>query len=140
MSPDSRSTAEELAATWPAVPASVAGARTAVARFAEAVGATEAALSAVKVAVSEAVTNAVVHAYIEDADPGTVHIAADHDADALRVVVIDEGRGMKPRPDSPGIGLGLPLIAQMTRGFEVHSNETGGTCLEMYFALDLESM
>lgn len=50
--------------------------------------------------------------------------------------VIDEGGGMRPRPDSPGVGLGLPLIAQMTQAFEVRSSAAGGTCLDMSFALD----
>ena len=51
------------------------------------------------------------------------------------VVVADEGRGMLPRTDSPGLGLGLPLIAQMTQSLEVHDRQGGGTEIRMSFAL-----
>ena len=42
---------------------------------------------------------------------------------------------MRPRPDSPGLGLGLPLIAQMAASFEVHERDSGGTEVRMRFAL-----
>src|SRR5205814_1061351 len=78
-------------------------------------------------AVSEAATNAVVHAYADQPEGGTVAVEAGIDDDVLWVKVCDQGRGMRPRPDSPGLGLGLPLIAQMTTDFEVHEGDAGGT-------------
>ena len=42
---------------------------------------------------------------------------------------------MLPRTDSPGLGLGLPLIAQMTESLEVHDRSGGGTEIRMAFAL-----
>ena len=42
---------------------------------------------------------------------------------------------MLPRTDSPGLGLGLPLIAQMTESLEVHDRAGGGTEIRMAFAL-----
>ena len=61
-----------------------------------------------RVAVSEAVTNAVVHAYVDAPAPGEVEVFAKRDPDdGLEVHVSDEGRGMMPRRDSPGIGVGL---------------------------------
>lgn len=126
---------QRLTGSWLGVPASVAEARAAVAGFAESAGATTEGIAAVTVAVSEAVTNAVLHAYLDAPSAGPVHVEAEREAQRLRVRVTDEGRGMMPRPDSPGIGLGLPLIAQMTQAFEVRLGAAGGTCLDMSFEL-----
>ncbi|HEX2102068.1 MAG TPA: ATP-binding protein [Solirubrobacteraceae bacterium] len=40
----------------------------------------------------------------------SVHIGRDHFAE---VVVRDDGIGMSPRGDSPGVGLGLSLIERL---------------------------
>ena len=124
-----------LSCVWPAVAASVAEARTAVGAFAESAGATADALAAVSLAVSEAVTNAVLHAYLDRDVPGPVEVRARREAATVVVEVADEGRGMLPRTDSPGLGLGLPLIAQMTESLEVHDRAGGGTEIRMAFAL-----
>ena len=124
-----------LARAWPAVAASVAEARNAVTAFAEAAGATGDALAAVSLAVSEAVTNAVLHAYLDRPEPGKIEVRARREAGSVIVEVADEGRGMLPRTDSPGLGLGLPLIAQMTESLEVHDRRGGGTEIRMAFAL-----
>jgi anti-sigma regulatory factor (Ser/Thr protein kinase) len=124
-----------LTRVWPAVAASVAEARTAVSSFAESAGATADALAAVSLAVSEAVTNAVLHAYLDREQPGPVEVRARREAATVVVEVADEGRGMLPRTDSPGLGLGLPLIAQMTESLEVHDRAGGGTEIRMAFAL-----
>jgi serine/threonine-protein kinase RsbW/stage II sporulation protein AB (anti-sigma F factor) len=42
---------------------------------------------------------------------------------------------MRPRPDSPGLGLGLPLIARLSASLEVATAESGGTRLCMSFPL-----
>ena len=42
---------------------------------------------------------------------------------------------MKPRTDSPGLGIGLPLMTQMTESLEFRENTHGGTDVEMRFAL-----
>jgi serine/threonine-protein kinase RsbW len=77
-------------------------------------------VDAVELAVSEAVANVTVHAYRDEqrpADaPGRVRVAARIDGGDLWVVVSDDGVGMAPRADSPGLGLGLPLIAQLSDG------------------------
>jgi anti-sigma regulatory factor (Ser/Thr protein kinase) len=124
-----------LSAEWPAVAASVAEARAAVSAFAEAAGANRDALAAVSLAVSEAVTNAVLHAYLDREEPGPIEVRARCEADTVVVEVADEGRGMLPRTDSPGLGLGLPLIAQMTESLEVHDRNGGGTEIRMAFPL-----
>jgi serine/threonine-protein kinase RsbW len=126
-----------LSRTWSAVPSAVGEARRAVAEHARALGATPAAVSAIQLAVSEAMTNAVQHAYADDVQPGPIAVTVEAMGSAsLCVIVADEGRGMRPRPDSPGLGLGLPLISQMTQSFEVHSGEARpGTELSMRFDL-----
>src|SRR3954471_1051767 len=121
--------------SWSAVPASVAEVRRAVVEFAGHHGATPAALAAIELGVSEATTNAVQHAYLESDHPGPVLITAEPLETCLRVAVQDEGPGMRPRPDSPGLGLGLPLISQMTQSFEVQQAPGGGTILCMRFDL-----
>src|SRR3954467_6782201 len=97
--------------TWPATPDHVKDARTCVAALARRAGAPTATLDGVRLAVSEAVSNAVVHGYRGRA-PGAVTVAAEAEDHELRVTVSDEGCGPAPRADSPGAGLGLPLIAQ----------------------------
>jgi serine/threonine-protein kinase RsbW/stage II sporulation protein AB (anti-sigma F factor) len=123
------------ARTWPAVAASVGEIRTAVAEFAAAAGAGDTAIAAVKLAVSEAATNAVLHAYVEHAGPGDVHVTAEHRPGAMCVVVRDDGRGMLPRSDSPGSGFGLVLIGQFAEHHEVVPVAAGGTSLRMRFSL-----
>jgi len=113
--------------SWPAVAQSVAPARRAAIDFASRLGATPAAL---------AVTNAVQHAYNgRGGDPGPVTLTVEAAGGGLRVVVADEGIGMRPQPDSSGLGLGLPLIAQITHSFEVRQPPRGGTILAMRFDL-----
>jgi serine/threonine-protein kinase RsbW len=126
---------DRLVVSWPAAPTSVSAARRAVVDHACSLGATPAALAAVELAVSEAMNNAVQHAYPDADRPGPVTITAEPLDGVLRVVVADQGRGMRPRPDSAGLGLGLPLISQMTQSFEVHQPPAGGTVLSMRFDL-----
>src|SRR3954452_19567237 len=68
---------------------------------------------AIGVVVTEAVTNAVVHAYRDRNAPGRVHVSASLDDEGVEVAVDDDGLGMSPRVDSPGIGLGLPLMGDL---------------------------
>jgi len=76
----------------------------------------------------------VLHAYLDALAPGLLSVEAYHEDDALVVVVTDEGTGMVPRPDSPGLGMGLPLIARLAHRLEVSSHIPTGTRLQMTFA------
>jgi anti-sigma regulatory factor (Ser/Thr protein kinase) len=108
---------------YPALPESVAVVRAALVDFAMRIGASQATIAAVELAVSEAVTNVVVHAYRDAAEPGVVEVAAARASGELCVIVADAGSGLRPRPDSPGLGLGLGLIAQVSDGVDlVQSN------------------
>ena len=98
--------------TLPARAENVAVVRHALGGLGEALDLDPQMLSDVKLAVTEACTNVVVHAYGEDEGP--MEVAATLDGQSLRVTVRDEGLGIVPRADSPGLGLGLPLIATLT--------------------------
>lgn len=93
------------------------------------------ALADVKLAVTEACTNVVVHAYPEG-DDGPMAVTAGLHRGALTVTVTDEGRGILPRPDSPGLGLGLPLIATLASSVELGTNDREETEVRMIFELD----
>ena len=88
-----------------------------------------------ELAVSEVVTNAVLHAYVTHETPGSVHVVAEkHDGDGFVVTISDHGGGIRPRPDSPGLGLGLPLVARLATSFELQSPPEGGSRVCMHFA------
>jgi serine/threonine-protein kinase RsbW/stage II sporulation protein AB (anti-sigma F factor) len=87
----------------------------------------------VRLAVSEAVSNAIVHGY-RDSPVGEVTLEAEAAGSRVRVVVRDAGCGMSPRSDSPGAGFGLPLIAEMSETVSVTPGRGGrGTELCMTF-------
>jgi serine/threonine-protein kinase RsbW len=121
-----------LARRFPAQADQVRLARREVEAYAREHGAVDPA--GIALAVSEAVTNAVIHAYVDRPVPGDVEVLAErHPDDGLEVHVCDEGRGMMPRSDSPGLGVGLPLVAKLAQRFRVETRPTGGTAVSMVF-------
>lgn len=98
----------------PARAPSVAVLRTAVTNFAEHCGATARQSEDIALATSEALTNAVLHAYVGLDLPGEVVVRAAVSDGCFEVVVSDRGSGVQPRSDSPGLGLGLGLIARLS--------------------------
>ena len=129
------STSAGVEGSFPALPDSVAAARMLVGGWLRAAMPGEDLLAGdVALAVSEACTNVIMHAY-PNGDSGGFQVAARQEADTVTVVVSDQGSGMVPRPDSPGLGLGLPLIASLTDGVEVRpASEGPGTVLSMRFS------
>jgi serine/threonine-protein kinase RsbW/stage II sporulation protein AB (anti-sigma F factor) len=115
----------------PAIPTSVTTARRAVSDLAGKVGA---AAGDVALAVSEAVGNAVTHAF-RDRPPGTIRVIAARRRNQLVVKVIDDGTGMVPNVDSPGLGLGISVISKLARDVRFDSSERG-TTVAMSFAID----
>jgi serine/threonine-protein kinase RsbW len=120
---------------YPAVPESVAAVRSALVVYATRAGASGRLCADLALAASEAVTNVVVHAYREWEIPGTVEVTAVVDTDGLLVTIIDAGTGLRPRLDSPGLGLGLAVIAQAADGLDVIQPSAGGLELRMRFVL-----
>jgi serine phosphatase RsbU (regulator of sigma subunit)/anti-sigma regulatory factor (Ser/Thr protein kinase)/PAS domain-containing protein len=124
-----------LQETYPAVDSTVAHARHSVARFAAAAGGLEGErLDAVRLAVSEAVTNAVIHAY-PDRD-GEVQVSAAVTSRKLQVLVIDSGRGLQAPAENPGLGFGLKLMAEASDDFDAVERAEGGTEVRLVFDLD----
>ncbi|MEA2321697.1 MAG: hypothetical protein QOD81_1547 [Solirubrobacteraceae bacterium] len=122
-----------LVLQFPAVADQVPPARHTVRAYAAQHGACDP--HAVALALSEAVSNAVLHAYADAPEPGDVEVVAQRFADdGLKVVVCDAGSGMKPRPDSPGLGAGLALIGALADGVRVEARPGGGTRVAMSFA------
>jgi serine/threonine-protein kinase RsbW len=121
--------------TWPATPEHVGDARACVADFASRLGVPASIVDGVRLAVSEAVSNAVLHGY-RDGATGPVTVIAEADDGELVVIVCDRGDGLSARADSPGVGLGLPLISEVTESLSVSPGHDGrGTVLRMTFVL-----
>ena len=125
----------ELLRRVPAEVGQVAGMRNAVLSFAEVCGVTKAGRADVALAVGEACTNVVMHAYVDAAAPGSLTVEASHCDGELVVAVRDEGRGMLPRTDSPGLGLGLSIIRRVSHRLEICGNGASGTEVRMTFAV-----
>ena len=125
-----------LTHSLPATADSVSRLRRAVADFASRHGASDRSLEALNLAVSEALTNVVVHAYRNEVAPGPVLVLVTLSDGAVIVTVADEGCGLTPRSDSPGLGLGMGLMARLADTFEVKPRAAPpGMELRMRFAL-----
>jgi anti-sigma regulatory factor (Ser/Thr protein kinase) len=137
------STSEGVTATpdlelkLPARAENVAVIRHAFGGFAEALTVDEQTLADIKLAVTEACTNVVIHAY-EEGEEGDLEVDAIIEDVRLTVVIRDSGRGIVPRPDSPGLGLGLPLIATLAESLELGKDHADQTEVRMTFRLDEE--
>jgi len=119
----------------PARAENVAVIRHALGGLGDALGLDPGDLADMKLAVTEACTNVVMHAYPEDVD-GELWVSATLGEDTIAIAVRDAGRGITPRPDSPGLGLGLPLIASLAEHLEVGSGDSdASTEVTMVFRL-----
>jgi anti-sigma regulatory factor (Ser/Thr protein kinase) len=91
--------------------------------FASSHGAGGVQLSSIVLAVSEAVSNVVVHAY-PDGETGFVRLTADIEEDALEIVIADDGQGFRPGT-SDRLGIGLAVIAGSAADFAISHGEEG---------------
>lgn len=128
-----QSVLRNLNETYEASPRSVAEGRAKLADFAAKAGATPSQVDAVRLAASEAMTNSVLHAY--RGGPGLIHVNAAIASGELWILISDDGCGLKPRADRPGLGLGLGLISEVSDDFAVVSRATGGTEVRIRFNL-----
>jgi anti-sigma regulatory factor (Ser/Thr protein kinase) len=123
-----------LSESAPAVPAAVPWARGLVGAFAAAAGVHGQRLEDVRLATSEAVTNAVAYAY--DDAPGLLHVIGAVVSGELWLVIADDGNGMRTRPSATrGLGLGLGLMAQLSDALTILSRSSGGVEVRMRFDL-----
>jgi anti-sigma regulatory factor (Ser/Thr protein kinase) len=84
----------------------------------------------VQLAVTEAATNAVMHGYAQAA--GELTVSAVVQDGELAIVIGDTGRGFDERRDSPGLGVGLSIIATVAERLRIITNP-GGTEIHMAF-------
>jgi serine/threonine-protein kinase RsbW len=118
--------------TLPARAENVVLVRHVVAALAEALRLPPALIEDVKLAVTEACTNVVRHAYAGSEGPLEVRLEPE-DGDALTVVVTDHGEGMRPGRSDDGPGLGLPLIAALAHQLEIRREPDNGSRVRMQF-------
>lgn len=98
----------------------------------EAAGIADDRIGDIALAVTEACANAVLHAY-PDHD-GTFEVAATLPVEGpLTVTVRDHGAGLTPRVDSPGLGVGLPVMAAIADSLEIDTPSGAGTIVRMTF-------
>jgi serine/threonine-protein kinase RsbW len=124
----------EVLLVMPARPEGVGVVRQALAGVADALDFDATVLADMKMAVTEACTNVVVHAYDEE---GMLEVEMLAGEDGLTIVVRDHGSGIQPRParaGAPALGLGLPLIAALSDAFELRGSAGVGTEVRMTFA------
>lgn len=125
---------DTLSESYPATVASVPVARTAVADYAARAGLDGSRLDAVRLAVSEAVTNVVRHAY-RDGQTGSFEVTATAVDGELWVLVADDGCGHQSPSQNSGLGFGLALIAEASEHYVVAERATGGTEVRMRFRI-----
>jgi anti-sigma regulatory factor (Ser/Thr protein kinase) len=125
---------EPLVKAYPPVAESVGCARRTLTRLASAAGAAAEKVEAIRLAVSEAMTNAVLEsrggdrairvqaAVVDDA------LAVSIDADRSQLPAIDPDRGL-------GAGVGLALIAHAADELAIAKRSSGATELRMRFGL-----
>jgi len=116
-----------------AEPVVVGELRRGVADFTRAHGADEDVIDRIALAVSEAVTNAIIHAFV-GREAGRVALTAEAGEGSILLRVLDDGRGMTPHPESPGLGLGLTMMASMASRCDIRQGPGGaGTEVRLVF-------
>ncbi len=129
---------ERLAVSYPALAESVAQARSAAGAFAAAAGASSRQLEDIRLLVSEAVTNAVQHAYSAPAGcVAAVHLTGFVAARELWIFVADDGCGLRAEGDgsSEGLGLGLVWMTAFSDELTLHTRASGGLEVRLRFHL-----
>ena len=112
-------------------------ARVAIAAFVSQLDPTIEEITDVKTAVSEAVTNSIIHGYQNRTD-GIVEVEAILEGNEITIIISDKGKGinniemaMEPlytsRPDLERSGMGFTVMETFMDGLEVESEEGKGT-------------
>jgi serine/threonine-protein kinase RsbW len=120
----------------PALPANVALVRQALAGLTDELGVDPARAADMKIALTEACTNVVVHAYGDDPGPLEVTMGVEHGR--LVLGVRDRGNGLHPLPgrdEGAPLGFGLALIASLSDELGLVGGQHG-TEVRIAFSLD----
>lgn len=130
----------EMEVSFLSVPENEAFARVVIAAFAVQLSPTVSEIADVKTAVSEAVTNAIVHGY--EGTRGMVTMRAIIDGTALAIEVSDRGKGisnvkqaMEPffttHPEQERSGMGFAVMQTFMDEVDVQSAPGSGTSVRM---------
>jgi anti-sigma regulatory factor (Ser/Thr protein kinase) len=122
--------ANPFEARIPGTPLGVAMLRREMTGLAKDCGMDSEGIADVRLAVTEAATNAVMHAYAKA--EGELRVTAAMKDGELAIVIGDTGPGLVERRDSPGLGAGLSVIASVAERFKIVSHP-GGTEIHMAF-------
>ena len=126
---------DRLSLEVPAAAAAVPGARRAITRLCEHLGLAGELTERIRLAVTEACTNCVLHAY-GDATTATFAVEARVEGDWLLLVVRDHGQGMVAgRAREDALRLGLRLIRELADSASVSTRPGRGTRVAMRFAI-----
>lgn len=134
---------------FPSLPDNVQFARTAIALFASQLDFTVDELEDIKVAVSEAVTNAVIHAYRDRI--GSIVLEAKLTDNTLEITVEDRGCGIADVEQAreptfttasleEHLGLGLTFVQELMDGMELESWPDQGTRVIMRKCLSAKAV
>ncbi len=127
----------EIRLLLPALPANVALVRQALAWLTDDLGVDPTRAADMKIALTEACTNVVVHAY--DDEPGPLEVAMTVEHERLVLSVRDRGSGLRPLPareeGGAPLGFGLALIASLSDEVGIVAGRHG-TELRFAFALN----
>lgn len=135
--------------SFPALSENEAFARMAVSAFVMPGNPTLEELSDIKTAISEAVTNAILHGYNQDG-MGTVHMRLEREEDNFTFVVRDDGigidnveRAMEPlytsRPELERSGMGFSFMEAFMDSLKVESEPGKGTTVTMTKSLGMSA-
>ena len=122
-------------------------ARVIVASFAAKLDPTLDEIADIKTAVSEAVTNAIIHGYDED-ESKFVYLRCEIKEDTIKIVIEDRGKGiedismaMQPlytsKPELERSGMGFTVMESFMDGVEVSSIKNDGTKIVMTKKINL---
>jgi serine/threonine-protein kinase RsbW len=124
---------------FPAAPQGVPQARAAVTELCEQLGLDDEQADDIRLAVTEACTNCVLHSHGGEPGDATFVLDAHVTRDELVIVVRDFGGGLEGAPaGSGGLGLGMKLIEQLSASSQVSSRPGGGTRVSMRFIVSPE--
>jgi serine phosphatase RsbU (regulator of sigma subunit)/anti-sigma regulatory factor (Ser/Thr protein kinase) len=125
-----------LALLFPAAAGHLSAVRVAAHRWLEAVPVAKAQAAEIVLAINEAVSNAVAHAYPPNDEPRTISLDASVKGRELTVVVADQGVWQRRPPRSDG-GRGLGLIERLADNLELQRTSSG-TEVRLRWVLDLQ--
>lgn len=120
-------------------------ARVVAAAFASQLDPTLEELTDIKTAVSEAVTNAIIHGY--ENGPGNIKMHCKLYADSIEITIIDEGKGIEDieqarqplytsKPEMERSGMGFTVMESFMDKVEITSKPGEGTTICMYKRFD----